>query len=165
MIYAGLMLGAVLVAFFAVHAKRLLASAIWLALLSALSAVLFYSLGAFHLAVIELSVGAGLVTVLFVFAIAVSGGEKADGKPAIPTGVAALFGLVMMALLAWLVLPIEAQVTDSGQVSFIEMLWEGRALDVMVQLAIIFSGVVAVLGLLGEKEDSLPFMHQKEKGA
>jgi len=165
MLYAALMLGAVLAALFAIVAKRLLASAIWLAVLSALSAVLFYILGAPHVAVIELSVGAGLVTVLFVFAIAVAGGAQVGGQAPIPTFLAIVFALVMLGLLAWLVLPIEAPETANEQVSFVKMLWEGRALDVMVQLAIMFSGVVAVLGLLGENIDAAPFAHRKEGGA
>jgi len=51
----------------AIRAKRLLAAALWLAGVSAAVATLMYSLGAYEVAVIELSVGAGLVTVLFVF--------------------------------------------------------------------------------------------------
>jgi len=165
MVVTFLMIGVVLAAFFAILAKRLLASTIWLAVLSALSAALFYVLGAPHVAVIELSVGAGLVTVLFVFAIAVSGGEDAGGPAPIPTVVAIVFGLGMMALLAWFILPIEAPEVIGEQMSFTQMLWEGRALDVMVQLAIIFSGVVSVLGLLGENVDAMPFARRKEGDA
>jgi len=148
MSYAALTLGAILAAFFAIRAKRLLASAIWLALLSALVSVLFYQLGAPQVAVIELSVGAGLVTVLFVFAMAISGEEEVGTHAPIPTWVAALFGAGMMAMLTWLVLPIEQAVVLDERVSFMQMLWEGRALDVMLQIAIVFSGVVSVLGLL-----------------
>jgi uncharacterized MnhB-related membrane protein len=53
----------------AVRGKHLLVSAIWLAGSSAFVALLLFRMGAPEIAVIELSVGAGLVTVLFVFAI------------------------------------------------------------------------------------------------
>jgi len=60
-------LGILASAILAIRTKRLLISAIWLAVASALTAVMIYLLGAPQIAVIELSVGAGLVTVLFVF--------------------------------------------------------------------------------------------------
>jgi len=72
MIYALLIAFTVLFAFLAIRAKRLIASALWLAVVSALLAVIFYSMGAQLVAVIELSIGAGLVTVLFVFAISIA---------------------------------------------------------------------------------------------
>lgn len=50
------------------RAKSLLASALWLAGVSARVAALLYDLGAHEVAVVELSVGAGLVTVLLLFA-------------------------------------------------------------------------------------------------
>ena len=68
--------GALVCAALAISAKRLLVSAIWLAGCSALVALLMYLLGAPEIAVIELSVGAGLVTVLFVFAINIAGDES-----------------------------------------------------------------------------------------
>ncbi len=67
--------GALGCAIMAIIAKKLLSSAIWLAGTSALVALLIYLLGAPEVAVIELSVGAGLVTVLFVFAINIAGDE------------------------------------------------------------------------------------------
>ena len=51
-------------AFMAFRAKQLIVSALWLAGCSAILSILMYLLGAFVVAVIELSVGAGLVTVL-----------------------------------------------------------------------------------------------------
>lgn len=166
MSYAALTLGAILAAFFAIRAKRLLASAIWLALLSALVSVLFYLLGAPQVAVIELSVGAGLVTVLFVFAMAISGGEDVGTRAPISPVLAVLFGAGMMALLAWMVFPIEEAVVVEEGTTFMEMLWEGRALDVMIQIAIVFSGVVSVLGLLGESvSDRIAIDGGKERSA
>ena len=50
---------------------------LWLAAVSALVGLLLYQLGAWEIAVIELSVGAGLVTVLMVFAITMIGDPPA----------------------------------------------------------------------------------------
>ena len=60
----------------ATRVKGLLNAALWLAGTSCLTSILVYILGSPGLAVIELSVGAGLVTVLFVFAISIIGDEK-----------------------------------------------------------------------------------------
>jgi len=68
----------------AVRATRLLVSAIWLAGTSALVALEMYILGAPEIAVIELSVGAGLVTILFVFAINLTGEENFDARRMMP---------------------------------------------------------------------------------
>ena len=64
--------------------KRLLVSALWLAGASALVSLVIYLLGAPGVAVIELSVGAGLVTILFVFAINIAGEEPISRHGLIP---------------------------------------------------------------------------------
>ena len=68
-------------ALMAVREERLLISALWLAGTSALAALVMYRLGAPEVAVIELSVGAGLVTVLFVFAINIAGEDTPSLGP------------------------------------------------------------------------------------
>ena len=80
MLYALLVAGAVVCAFQALRASHLLPSAIWLAGVSALTAITLYTMGAHEIAVIELSVGAGLVTVLFVFAISIAGDDAMDAR-------------------------------------------------------------------------------------
>jgi len=79
-----LVVGAVFCALRAIQAKRLLAAAVWLAAVSALIAIVLYQMGAHEVAVVELSVGAGLVTVLFVFAIGVTGEEVMDARTIVP---------------------------------------------------------------------------------
>jgi uncharacterized MnhB-related membrane protein len=74
-VYGIIVVGLLVCAVQAVRVQRLLNSALWLAGASALVALLIYMLGAPEVAVIELSVGAGLVTVLFVFAINIAGEE------------------------------------------------------------------------------------------
>ena len=68
----------------ATRVKGLLNAALWLAGTSCLTSILVYILGSPGLAVIELSVGAGLVTVLFVFAISIIGDEKITSDVFVP---------------------------------------------------------------------------------
>jgi NADH:ubiquinone oxidoreductase subunit 6 (subunit J) len=145
-----LVLGAVACAVLAIRATRLLAASLWLAALSALVSVLFYLLGALRIAVIELSVGAGLVTVLLVFAIGIAGDEAAGQRPLIPKPISWGLGLVVFALLGWFVLPLVAAPAPSVEPSLASLLWQGRALDAWVQVVLIFVGVLGVLGLVTE---------------
>ena len=139
----------------AVHARRLLSSALWLAAVSAFLAILLYRLGAFEVAVIELSVGAGLVTVLFVFAINIAG-EESIGLPAVvPRGLAWLLCLAPLAVIGALILPVTSAGAPVVGATFVNVLWKDRALDVVVQVVLIYAGVLGLLGLLAEKEAPL----------
>ena len=79
-----LVLVSIVFALQAVRCKRLVRSALWLAGVSAMLSVVLYRLGAHEVAVIELSVGAGLVTVLMVFAIAIAGEDAMSLPPLVP---------------------------------------------------------------------------------
>jgi uncharacterized MnhB-related membrane protein len=137
----------------AVRGTRLLIAALWLAGASALAAVTMYRLGAPEVAVIELSVGAGLVTVLFVFAINIAGEEPPVAlRSLVPWPLAALAVLWPIGLAAVMVLP--ALRTAPAVVraeSFATVLWEQRGLDAVLQVVLIVGGVLAVLGLLAER--------------
>ncbi len=139
----------------AVRSKRLLVSALWLAGLSALLSVLFYSLGAEQVAVIELSVGAGLVTVLFVFAINVAGDQELSVREIVPLPIAVALVLISSLLLILLIIPIEPPVRTSQVQPFVETLWQQRGLDMLVQIVLIFSGVLGLLGILAEAKAPL----------
>lgn len=135
----------------AVRAQKLLNSALWLAGSSALVALEMYLLGAPEVAVIELSVGAGLVTVLFVFAINIAGEEAIPTLSIVPRPLARVLVALPVILLAWMnagLLGLQVPVFEP--MYFKTVLWENRLLDVMLQLVLIFSGVLGVLGLLAE---------------
>ncbi len=138
----------------AIRAGRLLVSAMWLAGASAFTALLMYALGAAEVAAIELSVGAGLVTVLFVFAINIAGDEPIPVRSRVPRPLAWLVTLGSLALFAWMVLPAAGiKLPEAAGGTFAAALWEHRAVDAMLQVALIFTGVLGVIGLLAEEPE------------
>lgn len=141
----------------AFRAHRLLTAALWLAGVSALLAVFFFRLGAPQVAAIELSVGAGLVTVLFVFAISVAGDEAMPAPGAVPWLLAVGLALAAAALLGWLALPAggAAAAVVGAERPLADVLWQARGLDMLVQLVLIYCGVLGMLGLLAEAKAPL----------
>ena len=132
-------------------------SALWLAGASALTSVLFYIYGAQLAAVIELSVGAGLVTVLFVFAINIAGDDAISAKPVTPwawvTALVILFVLLLGSFI-WF-MPFKAVTSVPAEAPLSTILWQARGLDLMVQIVLIYSGVLGLLGLLAEAKAPL----------
>lgn len=160
LVVAGLLVCAVQAA----RAPRLLLSALWLAGTSALVALEMYLLGAPEVAVIELSVGAGLVTVLFVFAINIAGEEVITTLPIVPRPLAIVLVLVTVLLLAWMDIDILGiQVSVLEPLYFKTVLWENRLLDVLLQMVLIFCGVLGVLGLLAESRAAATGAHAPEE--
>ena len=147
-VYGVLAAGMVVGAFQAIRALRLITAALWLAAVSVQLAVMLYLLGAPEVAVIELSVGAGLVTVLFVFAISVAGELTEDLPTIIPRPLAWSLVLFVIVLLALFLLPTAEPAPPLAEASFAEVMWQQRAVDVWLQIALIFAGVLGMLGLL-----------------
>jgi uncharacterized MnhB-related membrane protein len=148
------LLGAVFCAYRAIVAKRILSATIYLACISALVSAVIYLLGAPQVAVMELSVGAGLVTVLLVYALSVVGDDALDPASVIPKPLAfGVVGLVVL-LLGLMVYPAIQTNLDQGPITLANVLWQNRVLDVWIQIALIFSGVMGVLGLLSEQTNS-----------
>lgn len=149
--YAVFLVAAVFCAYRAIMAKRILSATIYLACISALISAVLYLLGAAQVAVMELSVGAGLVTVLLVYAVSVVGDDALDPASVISKPLAfTLVGLVAV-FLGWMVFPAVQQTIDGGSVNLVNVLWQNRVLDVWIQIVLIFSGVMGVLGLLSEQ--------------
>ncbi len=146
--------GTALCAFLAIREKRLLQAALWLAGASAITSLLLYSLGAPQAAVIELSVGAGLVFILFVFAINLAPGEAPRDPALVPEPLAwTLVGLVALLVgeLAW---PYLAAQATTASTALGTVLWQDRQLDALVQIVIIFAGALTVAGLLAPERQS-----------
>jgi uncharacterized MnhB-related membrane protein len=142
----------------AISAQRLLISAIWLAGCSALLALSIALLGAPEVGVVELSVGAGLVTIIFVFAINVAGEEMVGSTSIVPRSVAWVLMAVFLLLLAWQTLPrLLSPGLPRESLPFWQALWGERRLDTILQVVLIFSGVLGSLGLLAERrEEEVP---------
>lgn len=135
----------------AARAKFLLHSALWLAGTSALVALEMYLMGAPEVAVIELSVGAGLVTVLFVFAINIAGEEAMSALPVVPRPLAWMLVSAFVLMFGWMTKDILwMHVPVFEPLYFKTVLWENRLLDVLLQIVLLFAGVLGVLGLLAE---------------
>jgi len=149
--YLVLGVAAIFCAYRAMLSQRLLSSILYLACVSASVSVILYLLGAQQVAVIELSVGAGLVTVLLVYALSVVGDDAQDLLSVIPKPLA--LGVVALAagLVVFMLYPLGEAAVNGSSLSLTVMLWQQRVLDVWIQIALIFSGVLGVLGLLSER--------------
>lgn len=145
-----LVIAAIFCAFEVMRAQRLLLSTLWLAMTSALVSILLFRLGAPDVAVIELSVGAGLVTVLFVFAFSIVGEDTLDDLSLVPRPLVWSMILLVSVILGWYILPISTTRQLSGELPFATILWQLRGLDVFAQIILIFAGVMGLLGLLSE---------------
>lgn len=150
-----LVLASVLFALQAIRAPRLIVAALWLAGTSALVSVILYLAGATLAAVIELSVGAGLVTVLFAFAISVAGEDTVELGAKVPKVLGGALALIAMVLIAWLIQPGGAAAPAAAEAAVSDMIWQVRGLDVLVQIVLIFAGVLGLLGLLAEEKAPL----------
>lgn len=148
--YLVLLASAVVCAFFAMTSKRMLTSTLFLAGVSAAVALTLYALGAYQVAVIELSVGAGLVTVLLVYAISVVGDDATDAVSVIPKPIAVVLAVVATVLLGRMGLSLASNGTSGNFPPLLSSLWEQRVLDVWIQMVLIFAGVLGILGLLAE---------------
>jgi NADH:ubiquinone oxidoreductase subunit 6 (subunit J) len=137
-------------ALMAFRTPRVLISALWLAGCSAILSILLYLLGAYQVAVIELSVGAGLVTVLFVFAISIAGDETIEVRSIIPKPIAFAIVLVSIVLLGFMTLSSLVSLPATPEASFSEIVWQQRGLDMLVQSGLMFAAIVGLMGLLAE---------------
>ena len=143
--------GMLLCAIQAIRSERLLVSALWLAGCSALLGLSIALLGAPEVGVIELSVGAGLVTVIFVFAISIAGEEPASYRSVVPRPLAwVLIGVFLFLLVSLAVPRVIAPALSPQSLSIVRAIWEVRALDTLLQVTLIFCGVLGSLGLLAE---------------
>jgi NADH-quinone oxidoreductase subunit J len=150
-----LLCGIVLFCVLAILAKDLIKSAISLAVASVLLGILFFTMGAPYAGVFEISVVAGLITVLFMLTIALTKaeGEVREGKlakivfPLFFVAFIAVDILVMKGLLS----KIPALPAAAEQGTFGDVLWKQRTFDLIGQLAVILAGVFAVLALFRKR--------------
>ena len=151
-----LLIGVVLCSVLAILLSDLLKSAISLAVASLLLGIVFFKMNAPYAGVFEISVVAGLVTVLFILTIALtkSGDEVRESRlanvvfPIVFVAFLAIDALVMKGLIGKV--PALASGAEAG--TFGEVLWKGRTLDLVGQIAVILAGVFAVLALFRKRD-------------
>jgi NADH-quinone oxidoreductase subunit J len=153
--HIALLSGVVLFSILAILAKDLIKSAISLAVASLLLGILFFLMGAPYAGVFEISVVAGLITVLFMLTIALT---KAEGEVRESKAVKIVFPLFFIAFIVIDVLVMKSLLpkiqllagpAETG--TFGEVLWKQRTFDLVGQLAVILAGVFAVLALFRKR--------------
>ncbi len=154
-----LLIGLVLASALAVLARDLIKAAISLAVASLLLGIIFFRMNAPYAGVFEISVVAGLITVLFILTIALTKteGEVRESKtvlwafPIVFVLFLVIDALVMKGLMDKV--PALPGAAESG--AFGDVLWKQRTFDLVGQLAVILSGVFAVLALFrkGNKDE------------
>jgi len=151
-----LLIGLVIFAVLAILLRDLLRSAIALAVASLLLGIIFFRMNAPYAGVFEISVVAGLITVLFVLTIALTktGEEVRESKlvnvafPIVFVAFIVIDALVMKGLIGKI--PALAAGAETG--SFGDVLWKARTYDLVGQIAVILAGVFAVLALFRKRE-------------
>jgi NADH:ubiquinone oxidoreductase subunit 6 (subunit J) len=155
-VQTALLIGLVLFSVLAILLRDLLRAAISLAVASLLLGIIFFRMRAPYAGVFEISVVAGLITVLFILTIALTkAGEEVRESRNVNlvfllffVVFAAIDALVMKGLLQKI--PALPAAPESG--SFGEVLWRGRTLDLVGQIAVILAGVFSVLALFRKRD-------------
>jgi NADH:ubiquinone oxidoreductase subunit 6 (subunit J) len=151
-----LLVGVVIFSVLAILLRDLLKSAIALAAASLLLGILFFRMNAPYAGVFEISVVAGLITVLFVLTIALTktGGDVAESRlvnwvfPIVFVAFVVIDALVMKGLMG----KIRALAGGAESGTFGEVLWRTRTYDLVGQIAVILAGVFSVLALFRKRE-------------
>ena len=151
MIQILLLIGLVIFSVLAVLLRDMLKAAISLALASIFLAIIFFRMNATYAGVFELSVVAGLITVLFIATIALTKGETDVRESKVVSILFPIFfvlfiiiDIVVMKMLInrLMIVRFPAPAGNFGQV-----LWGTRTLDLIGQIGVIFAGVFAVIAL------------------
>lgn len=141
---------AVFFAMWAVMARRLLTSAIMLALLSVAVSLIFFDLGAPWAGVFELSVCAGLITVLFIGAVSLIRSEEEKHPENRARFYALPLALAAFAIAAWFYLPAffdelagwKRLASGGGTIGL--ALWDLRRPDLLGQVLMLAAGVFVI---------------------
>lgn len=150
-----LLLGLVGCSILAVFFSDLLKAAISLAGASIFLAMIFFEMGATYAGVFEISVVAGLITVLFISTISltIKEEETKTNKRMRLLFPLVLIGFVLIDLLVMSQYLVEltslAGLAETG--TFGQIFWGGRTFDLVAQIAIILAGVFCVLALFRKR--------------
>ena len=154
-LHLAVLLSMVITAVFAAVSRSFIYAAMWLALLSATVAAAMFNMGAPWAAVFELSVCAGLITVLFAGTASMLGkGSKYARNERrflkyLPLGL-----LVFGACLWYITFPYAdllkpSQITQTTPMMIGDIIWQLRYKDLIGQICIFLAGVLMVKAFFG----------------
>jgi len=152
-----LLSGLVIFSILAILLKDLLKAALSLAVASLFLGIIFFRLGAPYAGVFEISVVAGLITVLFALTVALTRKDSEVQEVRLTRLVFPLFFIIFLIIDALVMKSLLQQVPalpagpETG--TFGEVLWKSRTFDLVAQLGVILAGVLAVLALFRKKEE------------
>jgi NADH-quinone oxidoreductase subunit J len=131
--------------------KDLLYVAVALAAISAILSIVLFHFGANIAGVFELSVCAGLITVLFIATVSLTKDSDMKSETRLPVYFIPLFLLIFIGIdvfvMQWLARSVLTAGTPSQTASFQKVFWEMRSLDIFGQVALILAGVFGILSL------------------
>lgn len=142
--------------------RSMLKATISLALTSALLSIVLFFLGAHWAALFELSVCAGLITVVFVSAISITTADRHDDAHQrrhrsyfAPLPYILIFaGVALLAVMLLSNFHIEAARSLSASFAdFKHVFWDTRQVDIVGQIALIMAGAFAVVVLFKERDE------------
>lgn len=147
---------------FAATSRKLILSAVALAIVSAALGVMMYVLGAHSAAIFEVSVCSGLVTVIFISAVSLSNGDKLTRTqnrgeqpqkrrklPAFMIGAGAIL-MIAAGLSGFSVGTPTAAVSGA---SFSDVFWETCQADIFGQMVALVAGASAIVVFFKEGEN------------
>ena len=139
----------------AVLFRDLLRAAISLAVASLFLGIIFFRMNAPYVGAFEISVVAGLITVLFIVTIALTKTEGGVRESKAAAWAFPIFFIIFL-IVDFLVMrsllgrvPALASPAEPG--TFGEALWKVRTFDLVGQIGVIFAGVLAVLALFRKR--------------
>jgi NADH-quinone oxidoreductase subunit J len=137
--------------------KDLLYVAVSLATISAILALVLFQFGANIAGVFELSVCAGLITVLFIATISLTKDSDMKGESRLPSYFIPLFVLIFIGMdffiMQWLARSVLPATVPQSAGTFQKVFWELRGADILGQVALILAGVFGILSLFRLKKE------------
>ena len=137
--------------------KDLLYVAISLATVSAILALVLFMFGANIAGVFELSVCAGLITVLFVSTVSLTKDSDKKGESRSAPYFVVLFVLIFIGIdffiMQWLSHSLLPAAISPSAGTFQKVFWEVRSADILGQVALILAGVFGILALFRVKKE------------
>jgi NADH-quinone oxidoreductase subunit J len=152
-----LLIGLVIFSALSILVRDLLKAAISLAAASIFLALVFFRMNAVYAGVFEVSVVAGLITVLFITAIALTRSDEQVPESRYHKFIFPLFfgALLLIDLLVMKSLRGRIPSISSPETrTFGEVMWNERSFDLIGQIGAIFAGVLAVLALFRSSDKS-----------